>query len=103
MFTPRARLLATLIAAASPPAPGALAAPAHARVVLLKCAVPLSTIIVQACDKSAEVSAACPAPGGSCADALAIFQSAPYNLKLLFVTPAAVGEFLFTLGDRNND
>jgi hypothetical protein len=83
---------------------GVSAAPAgSAKVVILRCAVPGETIHLQACDKSAGVETACPALGSSCAEAIAMFQSSPSNLQLLFVSPAAVGGFWYTLGGKKFD
>jgi hypothetical protein len=80
---------------------GAIASPpAAAKIVILRCAAPGETIHLQACDKSAGVESPCPALGSSCAEALALFESVPNNLNLLFVSPAAVGGFWYTLGAK---
>ncbi|WP_400771060.1 hypothetical protein [Methylosinus sporium] len=74
-----------------------------AKIVILKCSVPGETIHLDACDKSAGVETKCPALRSSCAEAVALFQSAPDNLRLLFVAPAAVGGFWYTLGAKKFD
>jgi hypothetical protein len=82
----------------------ALADPAAAsvKVVILRC-LSNPTITVIACDKSASVETACPALDTSCAQALALFESAPDNLKLISVAPSPVAGFWYTLGADRND
>lgn len=84
---------------------GAIADPpsGSAKIVILRCSVPGETIHLDACDKSAGVESPCPALRTSCAEAVALFESAPNNLKLLSVSPAAVGGFWYTLGSKKYD
>lgn len=79
------------------------ALPGSTKIVILKCSVPGETIHLDACDKSAGVQSPCPALHSSCAEAVASFESSPDNLRLLFVSPAAVGGFWYTLGAKKFD
>jgi hypothetical protein len=84
--------------------PSVIADPAgSAKIVILRCSVPGDVIHLDACDKSASVESPCPALRTSCAEAVALFESAPNNLRLLFVSPAAVGGFWYTLGSKKYD
>jgi len=55
---------------------------AAAEVAIVVCGVGTPLTVVKICDKSRGVSATCPSPGTSCAQALATFQSSPDNLRL---------------------
>jgi hypothetical protein len=69
-------------AMAAPPTP-------NSKAVILNCAQSSSfnsPSVVEYCDKSANVTTSCPTAGGSCAQAVAAFESGD-NLKLFSVAP----------------
>ena len=76
----------------------ALADSASTKIVILRC-LSNPTITVIACDRSAGVATACPALNTSCAQAVALFESAPDNLKIVSVTPSVVSGTWYTLGE----
>ncbi|HEX4157439.1 MAG TPA: hypothetical protein VHY79_03115 [Rhizomicrobium sp.] len=92
----RAQRMATLVVGIMIISP-AVADTVSAKVVILRCLAG-PTILVIACDKSAGVEASCPALNTGCAQAVALFESPPDNLKLISITPSSVSGTWFTLG-----
>jgi hypothetical protein len=62
----------------------AIAATARSKVVVLQCVPQNAIAVMVGCDRSIGVVASCPAPLTSCAQALAVFESAPDNLRFNF-------------------
>jgi len=76
---------------------------AATKIVLVTCAVGFSGTAITSCDKSTGVAASCPASGTSCAQAVAVFESAPDNLRLMSIVSPAQGVLVHTLGIQTND
>jgi hypothetical protein len=55
------------------------------------------------CDKSTSVVASCPAAGTSCAQAVAVFASAPDTLHLINVVSTGTGPVVYTLGNQTQN
>jgi hypothetical protein len=55
------------------------------------------------CDKSTGVVASCPPVAGSCAQAVAVFTSAPDNLKLINVGTTSTSEIFLTIYTLGKD
>jgi len=75
------------------------------KVVIVLCA-PTGTgqaEVVLSCDKSTTVVASCPAAGTSCAQAVAVFESAPDSLQLINVSLVPSDVLAYTLGDQKHD
>jgi hypothetical protein len=75
-------------------------ASAASKVVIVSCNSLNSLVIV--CDKSTGVVASCPGVSTSCAQAVAVFESAPDKLQLINVTSSQIGP-VYTLGNPTNN
>ncbi len=98
----RAHRMAAL-AVASVLSSTAIASTASTKVVFVGCATGYSVSAVNSCDKSTGVVASCPASGTSCAQAVAVFESAPDNLQLINVSSPANNILIYTLGSPGKE
>ena len=88
-----------VVSAAAKVDPSNAPASAAAKIVILFCSGFLPATLLN-CDESGGVAARCPADSTSCAQALAVFESAPDNLQLINVSSPANNILIYTLGSQ---